>query len=267
MFDRLRDWLILPKRTRVLIATAIGSGAFFIAISLPFSAGIYIVPFLLLVVYLSVWIAIWEGIEGREWYMLFISPLVWTIIWYLFFFLSPVRWIARIYSLWIYTLVLYGLVSVSNILNIVRMQNIQLYRVALVCNHLYNIFGLYVCLRVMYALEYSWFVNVILFWLYMTFVFTQYYWSIDIAQGDDEKTIRYQSPGVLTALVGTLILAFFNFIPVSTVSVRAMFVTASVYVISNVLSIHLQGDVYQLKLREFIWGVCLLAFGLALATR
>src|SRR5690606_13810906 len=103
----------------------------------PFSEWRWLFGFILIIVsYMTTYIAVFEGIDGVEWYMLFLMPICLAIALYVFYSLLPVRWLTRLPFLFLFALTYYAMLLASNILNIGVDKSLQLYRAAFSVNYL-----------------------------------------------------------------------------------------------------------------------------------
>ncbi|MEI6327214.1 MAG: hypothetical protein WCO78_03800 [Candidatus Roizmanbacteria bacterium] len=255
----------LSKRLRILIASSVATGMFAIAITLPYHLIPVISIISAVIIYAVVWYALYEDVKGREWYMLFIVPVVWTIVWYVFFFLIPVRWVTRLGAVSIYAFVLYVSLSANNIFNVAKTKSIQLVRVANAVNHIVHIATLYLFLQIIYAFELNWFFLLISSFVYMTFMYTQFYWAQHLSTQVRSDT-PYQSPSVLTSITATFLISLNSFIPMYSVPLRAALIAGFVYLLTGVLTVHIQKKVFAAYLREYIIVlvilICMLLFAI-----
>lgn len=255
----------LSKRLRILISSGIAAGMFAIAITLPY----HVIPLVSIlsagIIFGLVWYALHEDVKGIEWYMLFVVPIVWTIVWYIFFFLIPVRWVTRLGAVSIYALVLYISISANNIFNVAKTKSIQLVRVANAVNHIVHIATLYLFLQIIYAFELSWYLLLITSFVYMTFMYTQFYWAQHLSTQVRLDT-PYQSPSVLTSIVTAFLITLNSFVPMYSVPLRAALIAGFVYLLTGVLSVHIQQKVFAAYLREYVVVlgilICMLLFAI-----
>ncbi len=108
----------IDKNVRFLISTFVLGLVMLISTMFFFDkAPIFIVLLAVLSYFLTLF-SLLEQIEKIEWFMLFLIPVLFTISFYLFFFLFPVRWLTRVPFVIFYTVSIYALLRSSNIFNV-----------------------------------------------------------------------------------------------------------------------------------------------------
>lgn len=256
--------LSFSKRTRMILATLASTSVFFVAISIPFSFLFFVVSILGLGIYILTWYGLKDELEGKEWYMLFVTPVLWSVIWYLFYFLTPIRWISRLNALVAYVVMYYSILSTNNILNVAKSQSLQLLRVARTVNQIIHIVMAYLFCLALFAFELHWFLNSFLIFCYFSFVYVQFYWSHFVG-GGSRGDISFQSPSVLTSVLASTFVTLLFFVPIYTLAQRAALLAGSTYVLSGLLVVHIQDKVFPTYYREFIIALAIIIPALLLS--
>src|SRR3989344_5318726 len=128
----------IEKRYRLIFSFLTLSAILFGSTFFFFTESVIFIPILIISTYMLTFFAILEGIEGFEWFSLFIMPVLITVSFYLFFFLFPVRWITRVPFILIYCVSMYASLLCANIFNVGVEKSLQLYRAAFSVNFFYQ---------------------------------------------------------------------------------------------------------------------------------
>lgn len=257
--------LSFSKRTRMILATVASTAAFFASISIPFVYFPLVVVVFGIAIYILTWYGLKDYIDGKEWYMLFVTPVVWSVVWYLFYFLTPIRWISRLNALLAYIVMYYAILSTNNILNVAKSQSLQLLRVARTVNQIIHVTMTYLFILVLFAFEFHWALNSFFTFCYFSFIYTQFYWSHFVGGGGSRGDVSYQSPSVLTSVIITTLATFMFFLPIYTLAQRVAILAASTYVLSGLLVVHIQDKVFPTYYREFVIALLIIIPALLLS--
>ena len=157
----------IGKRRRFIISTVLLT--FLYALSTLFSfEEIYVfVPLIILAVYICTAFAILEGLSKHEWIMLFIHPIFFSVVWYLFYFFVPQRWLTRLPFLIIYIVSTYAILLSQNIFNVGVSKSLQLFRAAFSVNYLYLTIGAFLSTSLIVSLRLNFLLNGLLIFLCM----------------------------------------------------------------------------------------------------
>jgi hypothetical protein len=127
----------IEKRKRFIISTFTLTGALLTSSFFSFQDIYIFVPLLLVVVYAGTFFSVLEDISDHEWVMLFLHPVYLSIVFYLFYFFLPQRWLTRLPFIVIYTISIYAVMLSQNIFNVGVSKSIQLFRAAYSVNFLF----------------------------------------------------------------------------------------------------------------------------------
>ena len=244
--------LAIPKRLRMLVSTLVVVVSFVLLTLVQFTLVPYASIGYAIVTYACVWFALLEDIEGGEWYMLFILPVALVVSWYLFYYLTPVRWLTRLGGVGILAITFYSSISVSNILNVAVVKGLPLFQVAITVSQLTQLFVLYLVMQIFFSFSLGWGTQMIMVFLYSTLVQTQHFWAIQLDPA--ARRYPYQSYSVLNSILIASILGVTSFLPFGSMSVRALLPAGCMYIYSGVVHLHMQKKMYMIYLREYIFA-------------
>lgn len=253
---------IIPKRIRVVICTAIMTLALTISTFFPFSEWWWLFGIVLIIVaYMTTYIAVFEGIDGVEWYMLFLMPIFLSIALYVFYSLLPVRWLTRLPFLFLFALTYYAMLLASNILNIGVDKSLQLYRAAFSVNYLMQVFIIFLITQVILTFKLSFFFNGIVLFIVGSILSVQLFWSVNPEATFNKKLALYSiGMGILLLELAILI----SFIPFKT-NVAALIFTALYYSMNGIIYHFIDGRLFKNTIREYTF-VSIFVFFIALLT-
>lgn len=239
----------IPKRIRIIIATLFSTLLLTGSTFFPFSETWYIVISLLVfVLYGVIYLAIYEGIDGVERYMLFIMPIFYAIALYLFYSLLPARWLTRIPYLALFSLGFYGILLSTNILNVGVEKSIQLYRAAFSVNYLSQTFAFFLYTLAILSLRLPLLISTPLIALASTVLSLQLLWSVQLEKEIPRKIVN------MSLLVGILILEmgiFASFLPVQT-NVRTLLLVSTYFSITGIMYHYLDNRLFKNIVREYV---------------
>lgn len=239
---------IIPKRIRVVICTAVMTLSLLISTFFPFSEWWWLFGiFLVIIAYITTYIAVFEGIDGVEWYMLFIMPIFLTVALYIFYSLLPVRWLTRIPFLFLFGLTYYAMLLASNILNIGVDKSLQLYRAAFSVNYLVQVFIIFLITQVSLTFKLSFLLNGLILFTVGFILSLQLYWSVN-PEATFNKKLLYYSGGMGLLLLELAIII--SFIPFKT-NVAALIYTAFYYSLNGIIYHYLDGRLFKNTIREY----------------
>jgi hypothetical protein len=253
-------FLNINKRFR-FVFSVLALGAILLISSLFYfeSAWVFL-PVLLLAAYCVTYFSILEGIEKKEWLMLFIMPVLLTFSFYAFYFLFiPVRWITRIPFLIIYGFSFYAILLTSNIFNVGVDRSLQLYRAAFAINYFFQTVVLFLLLSVVFLFKQVFLVNALLVFIIVFPLSLQLLWSVKPKVTIDRKTIIYSLFISLCLAEVTIILSF---LPLQA-TIISLFLTAVFYSISGLIYHYIDEKLYGPVFREYM--IVLVVVGIIVA--
>ena len=250
--------LKIEKRLRFVISTLLLSFLMLFSTFFLFDKAWFFIPLLGLIAYALTYFSIIESIEKSEWLTLFILPVFFTISFYLFYFLFPVRWLTRVPFMMIYGVSIYAMFLTSNILNVGVEKSLQLYRAAFSVNYFYQTVIAFLISNILFSFRVNYLINTIVLGIVMFPLALQLLWSIklDLIL---EKTI-YLYAALISIIVAQIALIV-SFIPLKT-SLSALVVTASYYSLSGLINAYLDNRFFKQTIREYLFVWC---FVLAIA--
>lgn len=262
----IRKWTtsftIIPARIRILIATATMCSVVLISTFFPFSSSwIIFLIILTICAYVTTYIAIYEGIHGVEWYVLFIMPICLTLGLYLFYFLLPVRWLTRLPFLMIYAAGYYALLLTSNIFNVGVEKSIQLYRAAFSINVLLQTIVVFLWSVVIFSFRFNFFISALLISVIAVLMSVQLLWTVNLSQNMESKLVRY---AIIQGLLLFELCLFLAFMPFK-LNISALIFTAAYYSSMSILYHYCGERLFQNVIRENAF-VLIFVFVVALLT-
>jgi len=245
----------VEKRVRFVISTLIMSGLMLVSTFFFYDARWVFLPVLAVCAYIFTFVAVNEDVEGVEWFTLFLMPVLCTIVFYLFYFLIPIRWLTRVPFTALYAISYYALLLTSNILNISVDRSLRLYKAAFSTNYLFQTVITFLFFSVIFSARTLFFLNGFFVMLVIFPLILQLLWSIRL-----ELSIHKQQ--LITALFVSVLLGqvsvLMSFVPFRT-SVSAMMLSAIYYAFSGLLSAHLDNRLFKSTVREYVVVVTLVA--------
>ncbi len=239
----------IPKRLRLIIAV------FFMSFLLLFStffyfsqAPIFIFLFFLLS-FLSSYFALLEEIEKMDWFGLFFVPISMTVLFYLFYFLFPVRWLTRLPFIIFYGISYYALLLCSNIFNVGVEKNLKLYRAAFSINFFYLTFLSLIFFQILFSLKMIFFVNGLIGALWGGLVSLHLYWTIKLKRHLEKEVIDF---AFFTAVILGEIAILLSFLPMPT-NIIALFLATTFYSLGGIIYNYIEKKLFKETIREYIF--------------
>lgn len=227
-----------------------------------FDTAFIFLPLLILASYFCTYFCVLEGIEKREWQMLFIMPVVLTVSFYLFYFLFiPVRWITRIPFIIIYSFSLYAILLTSNIFNVGVERSLQLYRAAFAINYFFHTVVLFLLLSVVLLLKQVFIVNAIAVFIIIFPLSLQLLWSVRPKTTIDRKLFDYSLFIAICLAELTMVVSFF---PLQT-PIVALFLTTCYYSITGLVNHYIDEKLYTPTIREYLIVIVVVTIMVALS--
>lgn len=252
-------FLRINKNIRILLSTLILGSVMLLSTMFFFDKSIIFIPLLVVLTYFLTYFSLLEQIEKIEWFMLFLIPVVFTVSFYLFFFLFPVRWLTRIPFLLIYLISIFALLRSSNIFNVGVEKNLQLYRAAFSVNYFFHSVIVFFLANFIYSLKLSFFINGLLIGGILTILATHLFWTIKLDLSLNKSSVAHGL--FIGVLIGEAV-SLLSFLPFTT-SVFALITTAGYYSLAGVNYAHLDQRLFRETIREYIFVlifVCAIAF-------
>ncbi len=251
-------FLKVDRRVRFVASALILGFLMLISTFFPFSFTWILVPLLVGATFLFTYFSILEGIDGIEWVMLFVMPVIFTLALYFFYYLFPVRWLTRIPFVVIYVISIYAILLTSNIFNVGVEKSLQLYRAAFAVNYFYQTVVMFLLFNTLFSLKAHFWVNGVGVGLLTIPLGMQFLWTIRLKLEIEPEVVAY-------ALCLALIMAEFaviaSFVPFEA-SVVALVLTSIYYSIGGLFYSHIDQRFFRETVRGYLF---IMAFILALA--
>jgi hypothetical protein len=245
-------FLRINKRFRFVASVLALTGLMLLAIIFFFDSAVVFIPLLILASYFFTYFSILEGIEKREWLMLFIMPVLLTLSFYTFyFFFIPVRWITRVPFLFVYGLSFYAILLTSNIFNVGVERSLQLIRAAFAINYFYQTVILFLSLSVLFFFKQIFLVNGIGVFILVFLLSLQLLWSVKPKTYIDKKILNYC---LLISLVMAEAAVVISFIPLQA-PILSLFLTACYYSVAGLIYYYIDEKLFKPTIREYLFVI------------
>lgn len=252
----------VPKRIRVVVCTAAMTLSLLVSTFFPFSDTWWLFVVILgIIAYITTYIAVFEGIDGVEWYMLFVMPIILTVAMYFFYSLLPVRWLTRLPFLVLYALTYYGVLLTSNIINIGVEKSLQLYRAAFSVNFLLQVFIMFLLSQVLLSFKLNFLLNFIFIFISSIILSLQLFWSLHPEASFNRRLIMFSSSVAILLAESAILISF---IPLKT-NVQALILTATYYSLNGIIYHYLDSRLFKNVIREYAF-VAIFVFFIAILT-
>lgn len=220
-----------------------------LAVTAPFDYIYITLPFLLLGCYFLVWFAIYENIDKIEWAMLFVLPVLWALVWYVFFYMVPVRWLTRVLFGFIFSFVFYILLSVENIYNVGVEKNIQLQKAAVTVTTILMVGLSYMAAQIIVSFELYFIVQGLLISGLSWIIALKFFWTNDPSLKILDWQLKLTN---LVAVIMFFLSLILSFVPSTAGTTRPVALVGIFYVLTNALSDGRDPIVFKQRSRELI---------------
>ncbi len=254
VITKLYTWSVktfspIGKRRRFIISTIILTFLYALSTLFSFEEMYVFVPLIILAVYVCTAFSILEGLSKHEWIMLFIHPIYFSVVWYLFYFFVPQRWLTRLPFLAIYVVSTYAILLSQNIFNVGVSKSLQLFRAAFSVNYLYLTIGAFLSTSLIVSLRLNFIFNALLIFVCMYPLVLHMLWSVEPRDYVSKQVSAYGF--IISAVIAEAALIL-SFLPINQ-SIFALVVTCLFYSLTGTFQIYLQGSLFKERLREFIF--------------
>lgn len=222
---------IVSKRQRFLFASACS-----LAISLIFPTilsqfGLVGISALIVVLYVIIYLALWENISGVEYATLFILPIAFVIGANLFLSILPERKIFR-YPMYAFIPIgTYIVLLTENIFNVAAIRTIQLLRAAHAVSYIVTLITSFFLLSYVISMHYSIYLSTLWMLLIIIPLTLQFLWSFDLISQITKRTLLFL---LVIALVFVQLNYFMHFFPQS-IAMTSLFLVAVYYVLLGIM--------------------------------
>lgn len=255
-------FLKIEKRIRFVISTLVLVFLVLFSTFFQFDAAWFFIPIFVTTSYFLTWFSIVEGIEKSEWLTLFILPVLFTVGFYLFYFLFPVRWLTRVPFIALYGISIYAILLTSNIFNVGVEKSLQLYRAAFSVNYFYQTLIVFLVVNIIFFIREMFLINGLIAGIVVFPLSLQLYWSVKLDSFIDRALLRYS---FFVSLIMAQIVMVASFVPLRP-TIAALFATVSYYSLTGLITAHLDNRLFKNTVREyvFVWAFVLVIVALTL---
>ncbi|EKE13823.1 MAG: hypothetical protein ACD_12C00801G0001 [uncultured bacterium] len=238
----------IKKRQRFIIATFCLSFLMLFSTFLSFNQLKYYILILGVLTYFFTFFSILERIQKIEWATLFIHPIYFTIVFDLFFFLLPVRWLTRIPFISIYAISIYAILLSSNIFNVRVVKSLQLNRSAFSINYLFLTLTSFLVVNLILSFKLNFLFNLILISIFLFPLALQFFWVANPQNNLDRGLIKYAF--LVSLYIGEIALIF-SFIPLRQI-IFSLLLTACFYSLLGLFYAYIEGRLFVNRVKEFL---------------
>lgn len=238
----------IEKRVRFVISALIMSSLLLISTFFFFDKAIIFIPIFIIVAYFLTYFSILEGVDRSEWIMLFLIPVIFSVAFYLFYFLFPVRWLTRLPFIAIYAVGIYATLLTSNIFNVGVEKSLQLYRAAFSVNYFFQTIIVFLIANILFSARQNFFINALLIGASVFPLSFQLYWTIKLNLELERDFFLYAFFTAVVMAQIALVISFVPFVP----SILALIITASYYSVSGLVTAFIDGRLFKQTVREYL---------------
>lgn len=239
----------IEKRRRFIISTGFLTVLMIVSTFFSFEeASFFVIP-IALFVYFFTYFSILEGISDKEWIMLFVPPLYFSLVFYLFYFFLPQRWLARAPFAVIYAVSIYALLLSQNIFNVGVEKSLQLFRAAFSVNYLFLTLTMLLGTSLLFSLRLIFLLNGVLTFIFSLPLAMHFVWSINPQEHIDRSVTKH---AVVVSVILAQAVLILSFVPINP-NVFALVVTALFYSLCGLLSAHLTSRLFRERIREYLF--------------
>src|SRR3989338_8563814 len=221
--------LKIEKRFRFVISALVMGSLMLLSTFFLFDKALIFLAVFLVFGYLFTYFSILEGVEGIEWFTLFLMPIILTVSFYFFYFLFPVRLLTRLPFMFLFGISFYAVLLCSNIFNVGVEKSLQLYRAAFSINFFYQAVVSFLIYNTLFSFKLHFIFNALLVFVTAFLLGFQLIWTVKLDLRVERNTIIY---GFFIALVLAELALVGSFVPLKS-TVLALFLASSYYSLSG----------------------------------
>jgi hypothetical protein len=180
--------------------------------------------------------------------MLFFLQIVFSVAFYVFFFLFPVRWLTRIPFISLYAVSIYALLGTANIFNVGVEKNLQLYRAAFSVNYFFHTVTVFILANCLFSLKFNSLINGATTFIIVLLMSSHFLWTIKLDLKLERTIVNYS---VFLALVVAEVITVASFLPLES-SIMALLLTALYYSLVGMTYAYLDQRFYKETIREYL---------------
>lgn len=198
---------------------------------------------------LSAW-SLSEDIQGIEWLLLFILPVLFTASVSLFYFLLPGRWIIRLTITVVFAVGMYAALLVENIYNVAVFRSIQLLRAAQSVGLLITLAVVFLSTTILFSIRVPYWMNVLILSPVIFMLALQSLWSSRLDTVLSKQLIVYSA--IVAVGVGEMA-GVLSFWPVQ-LSTASLFITACYYTLVGITQQYFLERLFNNTIKEYIYA-------------
>lgn len=238
----------IEKRVRFVVTTVALSLLLLLATFSYYDKAWFFIPVLFIATYLLTFFSILEGIQKAEWITLFIMPIGLSLVFYMFYYLIPVRWLTRVPFIAMYAVSIYAILLTSNIFNVGVEKSIRLYKAAFSVNYFYHTILSFIAFSILFTLRENALFNALIAAVVIFPFAIQLLWTIRLQHSVERDMLVYAA--FIAAIIGefALVISFVPFKP----SIAALLLTSAYYTIAGLTTAHVDGRLFKNTIREYV---------------
>lgn len=244
----IKLFLPIEKRVRFVTSTVVLSLLLLTATFSFYDKAWIFIPVLFVATYAFTFFSILEDIEKAEWLTLFIMPLGLSIVFYMFYYLIPVRWLTRVPFIAMYAISIYAILLTSNIFNVGVEKSIRLYKAAFSVNYFYHTILSFIAFSILFTLRENALFNALIAAVIIFPLAVQLLWTIKLQSTFERDMWAYAA--FIALIIGqfTLVISFVPFKP----SIAALLLTSGYYTVAGLTTAHIDGRLFKNTIREYL---------------
>jgi len=205
----------------------------------------------------SAW-ALFEDLNGAEWFMIVPFPGMYAVAVSLFYYLLPENIWSKLAILGIFGVGMYALYLTANIFSVAKMRTIQLLRAAQAIALLFTLIIALLMYNTLFSLYPPFWVNGLAVFVITFPLALISLWSIELNKKIDKSI--YLQAFAAAALVGELAIVI-SFLPASLWTI-SLYLVALLYVVLGVMTTKISGRLFKNTVWEYlsVWGFMSLIF-------
>jgi len=253
VFTKLKKYLIklslkVEKRVRFVLSAVIMCSLIVFASLFEFNMFWVFIPVFVLSTYILTYFSVLEGIEGAELLMLFLMPVLFTVSFYLFYFLFPIRWLTRVPFIVLYGISIYAILLTSNIFNVGVEKNLQLQRAAFAVNYFFQSLLVFLLANVLFSFKQNAFINGGVMFVAVLPLALQLLWTVKLNKKLERKLLSYSF--LIAVMIGQSTILM-SFVPLKS-TILALFVTALYYSLGGIIYHFIDDRLFKNVVREYM---------------
>jgi len=243
-----KKFRLIQKRLRFIISVFFLSFIMMISTFFYFDKALFFIPILIFATYFFTYFSILEDIKKIEWLMLFLMPVFLSVVFYLFYFLFPVRWLTRLPFIIFYAISIYAILLSSNIFNVGVEKSLALYRAAFSVNFFYQIFLIFFIFNILFSFRQDFFINGLISFVIIFLFSLQLFWTVHLKKKIEKEIFFYS---IFLATIVSEVVIVFSFLPLS-INVFSLLPTGVYYSLAGLIYHFIDRRLFYQTVREFL---------------